>query len=172
MSEYDFEDQELDNTPENDGNETDRNSRQFVRDLEKQAKAGKQAAREAEEAKREADAAKRELAFLKAGIDMDSPSGKLFAKAYDGDASLDSVKAAAAEYGLLPTSQTDEVKSDLEALSRVSQAATSSTGSVAPSAVDAIRNAGSPEEIMKILAENNIAISHEQPGEWISLVGR
>jgi hypothetical protein len=49
----------------------------------------------------EAEAAKRELAFLKAGIDLDSPGGKLLAKAYDGAPTVEAIKAAAVEYGVI-----------------------------------------------------------------------
>ena len=170
MSEYDFDNEELDNTIEDESSEPSKDSRQFVRKLEQEAKAGKVAKREAEEAQREAANAKRELAFMKAGIDLDSPTGKLFAKAYDGDASVEAVKAAAGEYGLIPTSQTDEVKNDLDALNRVSQASAGSTGTIAPTALDAIRGAGDPAAILKILQDNGVAISNEQPGAWVSLV--
>lgn len=37
---------------------------------------------------------KRENAMLRAGIDLDSPLGAMFAKAYDGDLTTDAVKAA------------------------------------------------------------------------------
>lgn len=41
----------------------------------------------------ELEAAKRELAFHKAGVDLDSPQGKLLMKAYDGDLDIDAIKA-------------------------------------------------------------------------------
>ena len=170
MTEYDIENDDLDTTTDDDSSEAGRDSRQFVRDLEKQAKAGKQATREANEAKAEANAAKRELALMKAGIDLESPTGKLFVKAYDGEISPEAIKAAATEYGLIATSETPEVQSDLAALNRVSQASSGSTAAISSSALDDIRNAGSPEDILKILQNNNIAISNEQPGGWVSLV--
>ena len=168
MSEYDFEDQELDNTTE-ENNEPARDSRQFVRKLEQEAKEGKAAKRQAEDARNEADAAKRELALIKSGVDVESPTGKLFAKAYDGEISVEAIKAAATEYGLIATSQTSEVKSDLDALDRISQAAAGSTGAIAPTALDAIRNAADPSEVMKVLRENNIVISHDQPGQMFKI---
>lgn len=169
MSEYDLDNEELELTTDDNTGETDRDSRSFVRKLEQEAKDGKRARREADEAKADANAAKRELALMKAGIDLDSPTGKLFVKAYDGEISADAIKAAATEYGLIATSETPEVQNDLAALNRVSQASTGSTGSVAPGVLEAIKNA-SPEEIIKILQENNVAISNEQPGGWVSLV--
>ena len=170
MSEYDFDNEDIDTTIEDESGEPSKDSRQFVRKLEQEAKAGKAAKREADEAKLEASNAKRELAFMKAGIDLESPTGKLFAKAYDGETTLEAVRAAAGEYGLIPTSQTDEVKNDLDALNRVAQASAGSTGAVAPTALDAIRGAADPAAILKVLQDNGIAISNDQPGAWVSLV--
>lgn len=51
---------------------------------------------------------KRENAMLKAGIDTNSPVGKMFAKAYDGELDVDAIKAAATEVGLAQASETTE----------------------------------------------------------------
>lgn len=76
----------------------------------------------------ERDQAKRELAFVRAGIDLDSPSGKLAAKAYDGEPSLDAVKQFAVEYGLI---QPDEEEMDQQAaLQRLSGATRGAQGSL------------------------------------------
>jgi len=64
MSEYDL-DNDTDVLDTEDNGDASSDSRQFVRNLEKQAKAGKAAVREADEAKAEATAAKRELALMK-----------------------------------------------------------------------------------------------------------
>lgn len=48
-----------------------------------------------------ADSLERELAFVKAGIDTDSGTGKLLFKAYEGDLTPEAVKAAAVEAGIL-----------------------------------------------------------------------
>ena len=171
MAEYDFEDDGLvEDSIEETGSESSKDSRQFVRDLEKQAKAGKIAKREADEARAEADHAKRELALMKAGIDMNSPTGKLFVKAYDGEISVDAIKAAATEYGLIATSQTPEIQNDLAGIDRISQASAGASGSLTTSALDDIRNSKSPEDVLKILQANGISVSNEQPGGWVSLV--
>ena len=89
-------DDNLDIDVDDDGNE-------FVRVPVDQAKNQRELARKAKEneaAALERDAAKRELAFLKAGIDTDSPVGKLFTKAYDGELTAEAIKAAASEIGL------------------------------------------------------------------------
>ena len=123
-----------------------------------------QAKREAESARSEADAAKRELALLKSGIDVNSPTGKLFAKSYEGELTAEAIKAEAEQYGLIPTSQTSEVKDDLSAIDRVSQASAGSQGFVAPTALDDIRNAeGDVNKILEILTKNGVPISNEQP---------
>jgi hypothetical protein len=76
--------------------QTQQQEPQWRKNLERKAK-------EADTAKAEAQAAKRELALLKAGIDLESPTGKLFAKAYDGEASVEAIKLSATEYGLIGT---------------------------------------------------------------------
>lgn len=40
----------------------------------------------------EANTAKRELALMRAGVDLDNPVGKLFAKAYDGELDPEAIK--------------------------------------------------------------------------------
>lgn len=53
----------------------------------------RRAAKDAKAAKAELAAAKREVALLKAGVDLDSPVGKLFAKGYDGEITPEAIKA-------------------------------------------------------------------------------
>lgn len=46
--------------------------------------------------------AERENAFLRAGVDLESPVGKMFAKGFDGDiADIDGLKASAKEVGAI-----------------------------------------------------------------------
>ena len=53
-------------------------------------------------AAQEAAATKRELAFLKAGVDVDSKAGKLLLKAYEGDLSdIEALRTEAQELGAL-----------------------------------------------------------------------
>lgn len=49
----------------------------------------------------EAAEAKRQLAFVRAGVDLDSKVGKLFYKAYDGELDAEALKAEASELGAL-----------------------------------------------------------------------
>lgn len=74
--------------------------------LRRAAKAGKAA-------KAEADRLSREIAFLKAGIDTDSPVGTMFAKAYDGELTKEAVTAAFAALGV-PAVQTPAADADAD----------------------------------------------------------
>lgn len=61
----------------------------------------RRAANTASKNKAELIAAQREIAFHRAGVDVDSPIGKLFAKAYDGELDLAVIKEAAGEVNAL-----------------------------------------------------------------------
>lgn len=156
--EEDFSTEELDNSTED-----SQKDRKWVRELEKRAKG-------AEAAKAEAEAAKRELSLLKAGIDLNSPQGKLFAKAYDGEYSVDAVRAAAEEYGVLEAAKPEIPREELDSLDRISRAGAvpSTVGMEDPLAK--INQAESPAEIIEILKSQGIVIDNEQPGQWKSLV--
>lgn len=156
--EEDFSTEELDNSTEDSSKD-----RKWVRELEKRAKG-------AEAAKAEAEAAKRELSLLKAGIDLNSPQGKLFAKAYDGEYSVDAVRAAAEEYGVLEAAKPEIPREELDSLDRISRAGAvpSTVGMEDPLAK--LNQAESPEEIIEILKSQGIVIDNEQPGMWKSLV--
>lgn len=79
-------------------------------------------------------AAERQIAFLKAGVDPDSPKAKYFVKGYDGDLTADAIKAEAVAAGLIEApaddadTVPDEVKQAHERSAAVSAGA-QSTGS-------------------------------------------
>ena len=168
MEDIDYTNDELDNIG-TDANESENDSKNWRRKLEPDAKDGKRATRDADAAKQEAQQAQRELALIKAGIDLESGTGKLFAKAYDGEATPEAIKEAAQQYGLVPTSQTTEVQSDLSAIDRIASASAGAGATVTPSALDDIRKAANPEEVIKILQANGVSISTEQPGSWFAI---
>jgi len=140
----------------------ERNDRKWVRDLEKRAKG-------ADTAKAEAEAARRELAMLKAGIDLDTPQGKLFAKAYDGEPTLDAVKAAAEEYGVIQAMNAIPAE-ELDAIDRVSRAGAVPASTPMDDPFAMLNNAETPDQIIEILKKNGITIDNEQPGQWKALV--
>ena len=140
----------------------ERNDRKWVRDLEKRAKG-------ADTAKAEAEAARRELAMLKAGIDLDTPQGKLFAKAYDGESTLDAVKKAAEEYGVIQAMNAIPAE-ELDAIDRVSRAGAVPSSTPMDDPLAALNNAETPDEIIQLLKKSGVTIDNEQPGQWKSLV--
>lgn len=154
---FDTEDEAQETKPES---STDR---KWVRDLEKRAKA-------ADQAKADADAAKRELAFLKAGIDPETPQGKLFAKAYDGEFTVDAVRKAAEEYGVIQAQEPEIPREELDAMDRMSRASNTPAATGFDDPIALMNNAESPAEILEILKKNGISIDNEQPGQWRSLV--
>lgn len=144
---------------------------QWRKNLERKAK-------EADAAKAEAQAAKRELALLKAGIDLESPTGKLFAKAYDGEASVDAIKAAATEYGLIGTesapaapAQTEPSVSndELAAHQRIAQASAGANSGGQYDPRDAVNNADSVEEVLAILQKEGVVIDETRPGGFFRI---
>lgn len=60
----------------------------------------RKAADEGTRAKAELEQAKRELAFAKAGVDTESGVGALLFKAYDGELTVEAIKAQASELGI------------------------------------------------------------------------
>lgn len=72
--------------------------RSRMRELESEIKSLRQQAAEAEQAKRE-------LAFVKAGVDPSDTAAKYFVKGYDGELTVDAIKAAAVEARLLAPTQ-------------------------------------------------------------------
>jgi len=90
--------------------------------LERDAKVGREAVAAAEQAKAEAAAARKELLLAKAGIDSDKGPGKLFARAYDGELTLDAIKAAAQEYGVLTPAAPAVPPAEAAAVQRVQEA--------------------------------------------------
>jgi hypothetical protein len=144
---------------------------QWRKNLERKAK-------EADAAKAEAQAAKRELALLKAGIDLESPTGKLFAKAYDGEASVDAIKSAATEYGLIgqesapaaPTQSAPSVSSDeLAAHQRIAQASAGANSGGQYDPRDAVNSAESVEEVLAILQKEGVVIDDTRPGGFFKI---
>jgi hypothetical protein len=106
---------------------TDPNEPTWRQQLRAEAKAGREAVARAEAAEAAAKAATRELAMRRAGVDMDSPLGSMFAKAYDGTDDVDTIKNSWGEVaGIAPPQQQS---ADAAALARISQAAGGGTPS-------------------------------------------
>jgi hypothetical protein len=74
-------------------------------------------------------AAEKQLVLRDSGLDMTNPMAAFFAENYNGDLTVDAVKAAAAKIGLIAQSQDPAIAAEVAALTRIGQAAnTSSSG--------------------------------------------
>lgn len=114
--------------------------------------------------------AERELAFIKAGIDTSKGAAKLLLKTYDGELTPEAIKVVAEEYDLVPTSQKEDVKSELDALGAVSQASTGSSGAVSTDILAEIRRPGATvAEIVAAARKAGSTISDEEPGAIFSM---
>jgi hypothetical protein len=145
-------------------------SRAQLNDL--QAKARR--AKKAEES--EAAVLKREVAFLKAGIATDKGVGALLYKAYDGELSVDAIKAAAVEYGIgdAPVADSPEVPETEQTATSERQNLAAGAEADVPPVPDAIAEAqkvtiqafeaGASEE--EALAQGFMALAKH--GEWRS----
>lgn len=121
--------------------------RSRMRELESEIKSLRQQAAEAEQAKRE-------LAFVKAGIDPSDTAAKYFVKGYDGELTMDAIKAAAVEARLLTPTQPQAGPSEQDAWNRTNQMA-AGAGSVSqvPDLEARLNAAQSEEEVLQILRE-------------------
>jgi len=144
-----------------DGQSEQPQSRKWVRDLEKRAK-------DADKIRAEAESAKRELALLKAGINLDTPQGKLFAKAYDGEFTVDAVKAAATEYGVLDAPTTQVPADEFAAMNRIASAAAGGQVHDPVDYVSEISAAETPDQVLQVLAKAGVSLDYSQPGSWKS----
>ena len=154
---------------EQEESETRNPAREQQRRTEKELKAAKQALKEANEKTSEGELAKRELAFIKAGIDTSKPTAKLLLKTYEGELSVEAIKASGEEYGLIATSQTTQVADELNQINRISNSGQGSSASIPPSIFEEIKGAQSPADVLAVYAKHNMSVSYEEPGEIFSL---
>lgn len=101
----------------------------------------------------EAQAAQKELAFVKAGIDLNSPMAKYFVKGYDGELTPEAIRLAAEEAQLVtPSKPVDDTdKSAWQETNKIANGAEVSPAG--PSWVKRIQSANSESELMSIFAE-------------------
>ena len=103
----------------------------------------------------EATEAQRKLAFVEAGVDINSPASRYFVKGYDGEMTADAIRQAAQETNLIGATQTKpEVQAEQQAWNRVSKAKSLGENSEPESDWNTkIRNAKSQDEVMQLLAQ-------------------
>lgn len=157
----------------NEGSEQSGNGgREHQRKIEKENKRLRDEAAQANAKAAEAEAIKRENLFLKAGVtNIDSGVGQLLYKGYEGELTVEAIRAAASEVNLIPTSEQPDVAQELDALASTRQVSQSAAGSGTPDAVTQIKQKGlTREQIIEIAVKNGSRISDETPGPITSLV--
>lgn len=141
----------------------------FRKRLEREAQRAKEAAAEA---LAEANAAKREAAFLKAGVNPDSPLGKMFTKSYDGDLSVDAIKTAASEVGLIATSESPAVKESMTAAEQVASASQGASTSATPDPLTEFSKLREPgnwnkDAVVELARSLGSNISYDDDYKWM-----
>lgn len=107
----------------------------------------------------EAETAKRELAFVKAGIDPNSPMSKYFMKGYDGELDPEAIRQAAVEAQLISPPEATPTQVEAAGWQKIAKIAAGSQTAQPP--VDwnqRLLNAESPREVEAILAEARQAL--------------
>lgn len=142
MSEIEYDDFSDDDQTESQSNPV----RQRMKQLEKEN-------RETKKLLAELQNQAKELAFVKAGLDMNSPMAKYFVKGYDGDLTPEAIREAAMEAQLItPTPAVNE--DDRNAWRETNRIASGSEVSPEPKGwAERINQAESEAELMSIFAE-------------------
>lgn len=107
----------------------------------------------------EAETARRELAFVKAGIDPNSPMSKYFMKGYDGELDPEAIRQAAVEAQLISPPEATPTQVEAAGWQKIAKIAAGSQTAQPP--VDwnqRLANAESPREVEAILAEARQAL--------------
>lgn len=160
--------------PSDEFDDEQQSARNWRRQLEQDAREGREAKAQLATLQAQADAgvaAQRLLAVTQAGIDTTSGPGKLFADTYKGDPNIDAVKAAAAQYGLAsaPVPQAE--------VQQHQQIVNASTGGGTPALDDAdaklveLQQAGdflngSPKAVLEWVQANGGRIDNSEAGDW------
>jgi len=120
------------------------------RDLENRAKAG-------DEAVAELAQLKRDLSFRDAGVDPSSKQGQYFIRGYEGEMTVDAIRAEAVELGLVGESNTLASPAppiDYGAEQRIAMAADDAGPVANPDLDTLIRQTTSPEELQNLMEAN------------------
>ena len=136
-----------DNTPVTDESVSQESKPNWRRELEARASAG-------DEAVAELAQLRRELSFRDAGVDPSSKQGQYFMRGYDGEMTVDAIRAEAAELGLTGESNTPAVQAppiDYGAEQRIAMAADDAGPVSSPELDELIRRTNSPEELQALM---------------------
>lgn len=100
-----------------DDEQDDPNESSVMRNLRKEAKAGREAVARATAAEADARSAQRELAMRRAGVDLDSPLGAMFSKAWDGEIDVDMMRESWSQVAGSAPAQDDPRRGAMERIS-------------------------------------------------------
>ena len=115
------------------------------RELEDRAKAG-------DEAVAQLAQLQRELSFRDAGVDPSSKQGQYFMRGYDGEMTVDAIRAEAAELGLTGQPvQAQELQVDYGAEQRIAMAADDAGPVTNPELDTLIRQTKNPDELRELM---------------------
>lgn len=170
MADDDFQDGDNDNSTEAPEQKGRNPQREYQDRIEKENRKLREE-NETKDAKlARATQAEREVAFLKAGANTDNPTVQLILETYKGDLTPEAIKVELEKHDLIPTSEKEDVKAELNALGEVSRASTGATSATPLSAIEEIRRPGaSREEIIAAARKAGSTISDEEPGAIFSL---
>lgn len=101
----------------NEDEQDDPNESSVMRNLRKEAKAGREAVARATAAEADARSAQRELAMRRAGVDLDSPLGTMFSKAWDGEIDVDMMRESWSQVAGSAPQQDDPRRAAMERIS-------------------------------------------------------
>lgn len=145
MSNFD-DDYSEDEFMEQESNTSGNPVRQRMKQLEKEL-------REANKRLAETAEASKKLAFMEAGVPLDSPMAKYFIKGYDGELTPEAIREAAQEAQLI-TPQPQVMDTDKQAWRETNKIAAGAESNPGPKGwIDRINEANSEQEMMSIFAE-------------------
>lgn len=150
------------------GEQIDPNSRAFVRKLEADKKAEKERADALQAENDRLRAIERESVLAKAGIDLNTPTGKLFAEAYKGELTAEAIKAKASEYGIV-SAQEQQLNNEAATLSQLGNNA-GAGGQQEEDFFVELGKTNSTEEVLAMARKLGIPVSGEVPGKIAPLI--
>lgn len=119
----------------------------------KDLRALRKASKERNDLTSQLQARDRELAFAKAKLDFDDPRLKYFIKGYDGDLTPEAIRAQAEADGFFQQQKQGTKPEDVKAQQRLAKASSGASETQAPELGDLIRQAESPDDVMKLMIQ-------------------
>ena len=122
-------------------------------------------ARSADEAQTKLAELERKVLFSEAGIDLSNKGGQYFAKGYEGELTVEAIKAEAEEVGLFQRKAPSTSGVPKEEMARHQQMSRTTAGGGDPSTEDyaaLIAAAGSADEVMQIATRFGVPTTHNR----------